>query len=158
QTAGDAIRRTEISGDTVELARRHAVQMLPRLARAEALIRAAIGAEEQTLGATRVNGQGMTIRMHLTETILAKCFSAGLRDVQSKAQHIYMLFIGGIDANLAEVEGALIQRVHTRPGLAFVFRSKHAAAFAAHFVNAAEAAGVALHDGVNDLGVFAVNI
>ena len=157
QPAADTVRGAEVHVDAIELAGRHPGEVLPAFARLVALVEAAVGAEQKPLGVARVDGERVGVGVDLLEEVLTERPASVVGDVQGEAEDVHAFVVRGIDADLAEVERARVERARARPGLSAVVGPEHPAAPAAHLVDAARARLVALHDRVHDLRVLGVD-
>jgi ABC-type transporter Mla MlaB component len=86
QAAADAVGSLRVHVDAIELAGRHPAEMLPALARLVALVRSAVRAEQEPLGVSRIDGQGVVVRVHLLEEVLAERAAAVVGDVKGEPQ------------------------------------------------------------------------
>src|SRR6185436_5019539 len=115
--------------------------VLPRLRPVEALVDAAVGAQEQALRRAGVDGQGVAIGVHALGAVLTPGLPPVLRDVDHEAEDVDDLVVRGIHADLAEVERARVQLALALPRLSRVVGAEDAAPLA---VGLAEVAGAAL--------------
>src|SRR5437588_1389793 len=91
--------------------------------------------------------------MHFLGKIFPEIFAAIIRDKQRELEKINALVVCRIDPDLAEIKWTRINRAHSRPMLAVVFRSKDAAAFAAQIAQSARTAFKTLHNGHHDFRI-----
>src|SRR5262249_27772758 len=99
----------------------------------------------------------MQIGVDFLEQILPKRFPTIIGNVQSKAEDVNAPVVLRVHADLTEIEWAGVERVDARPAFAAVLGAEDAATLAADVGQAARAAFIALHHGVNNFGILAVD-
>ncbi len=157
QASADPIGDRLVEVDPVELAGGEAIQVLPALGAVEALVDASIGAEDQALGAARIDLERVKVGVDFSGAVLAERLAAVFRDVEGEAENVDALGVLGVHADLREVEGPRVQLAAAAPALSAVVRAEDAAHLARDVVDPAGSALARLDDGVDDLRIPAVD-
>ena len=90
-------------------------------------VEAAVAAEDHVPAVARVDPEGVVVGVDAAAAVGAERLAAVGRAVERDPQHVEVLVVGRIDADLAEVHRPGVEAVDPRPGLAAVGRLVDAA-------------------------------
>src|SRR5438128_1904842 len=127
--------------------------MIPVRAAVVRLVDAAVGSEQQTLGRARIDRERVAVGMDVLEAVLAPGLPAVLGDVEDEAEHVDLLVVLRIDADLAEIERARVEVALALPRIAAVVAPEHPPRFARDVVDIRGPARGALDDGIDDVRI-----
>ena len=144
QAAADVVRPAHVCAKLVELPERHRVDVFPSASAIIAPVNAAVAARDHVAGIRGVDPHGVIIAMDARHAIGDERLPPILGVIHRRAHHPDAQVVVGIDYDLAVVGGARIGVRHLLPTLAFVLAAE-------------DAALRVLHDGINDVGVAAIN-
>src|SRR5258708_4507394 len=121
------------------------VDELPSLSGVVAPVNSAIRSGEHAIRILGIDPHRVEISMNTARTLGRKSFPAILRIKHLRAELPDAEIIIGVDANLAVIRRPRIGIAHLLPGITFILA-------------AISSALLVLNDGVNDVGILAVNV
>src|SRR5262249_29868432 len=127
EAAVDAVRRTGVHGNVVELPQGQVIQELPVGAPVVADVDAAVSAEHEVPAVPRVDPQVVQVGMHsLVDPLARKGPAAVAAAAQDDPQRVDGVLVVRVTADDGEVERALVEAVDARPAFAAVVGTIHA--------------------------------
>ena len=158
QAATNEVGLPRVHAHVVELADGQVTDEIPTFGPVVAQINPAVAAGDQMIGFCGVNPHGVEIAVDFPASIAAESLAAVVGSVKPRAQDVEVVFILRVHSNFAVIEGPRVDVGDALPTLAFVLRAEEPALAAFLFEAPCAAAHVGLKNGIDHIGILAVDV